>query len=150
MEQLVAVVSHWQKPSWNHTKFMNELYDSTSSLSLLKAATYFASVIEFATVSCLEQFPTTVPPYCVLHKTLNLNRKLHGVFDEDCIDVITYNEHFIISACEKTCHQCYFSTQWHFSLLSHDQYFDHFGIYTRNCLGVPDMSGCFTYHGIHD
>ena len=43
-----------------------------------KASTYLALVIEFATVTSLNKFQLTVPPYCVLHKTLNLNRKSHG------------------------------------------------------------------------
>src|SRR3989337_3162560 len=111
MEQLVAVVSHWQKPSWNHTKFMNELYDSTSSWSLQKAATYFASVIEFATVTCLEHFPTNCATTLCVTQNPQFKSKIAWSIDEDCIDVTFYNQLFMISSCEKTCHQCYSSTQ---------------------------------------
>ena len=60
----------------------------------------------------------TIPTYraTILCITQNpqIKSKIAWRNDEDCIDVTFYNELFIISACEKTCHQCYFSTQWPF------------------------------------
>jgi hypothetical protein len=80
-------------------------FESGNILSLcyrIRHSNLFRTILTYrATILCVTQNP-------------QIKSKIAWRNDEDYIDVTFYNELSMISACEKTCHQCYSSTQWPF------------------------------------
>lgn len=130
--------------STNHTKLINELFDSSLSIVASKARIYLAFCYRIHHNNFLGPFPTYYA---------SINRKIAWSINEDFVDVLLTTNMYWCNSLQQSLHflhmreacRQYLTT---FLLLSYDQQFHHSCNFTHNLLEVLDISGLFTYHGI--